>query len=183
MLALLGPSSRKRKRTGTGTSSTASSSTASRSRTKAMVGRARNSTQPVGVWPSWVRAQPGWPLAPAPLLALRTHKDHCGLSVLRDLLQQLQLMLGLGASDAGRRSRSRWLALGRREARAQLGHPAAACPRPTGSGSCSRWGGWTSPRQGRLLPLTSRSTSSRVSGTPPMRGSVTWGSLSAPWPW
>lgn len=124
MLALLGPSSRKRKRTGTGTSSTASSSTASRSRTKAMVGRERNSTQPGGTGPSWARAgrRPP-PTIPKPrgsteagLLPGRppplTHKDHCSLSILGDLFQQLQLVLGLRASDAGRRGWRRELTLG-----------------------------------------------------------------------
>lgn len=39
--------------------------------------------------------------SPRDLLVPRTHKDHSCLSILRDLLQKLQFMLGLGASDAG----------------------------------------------------------------------------------
>lgn len=185
-MALLGPSSRKRKRTGTGTSSTASSSTASRSRTKAMVGRERNSTQPGGVRPLWASAgrtappspqprggteagQPPGP--PPPGFTPHTHEDHCSLGVLGDLLQQLQLVLGLGARDAGR-WHWRWqLALGVQNG-AQAGPLAALRPAVLAGGDPSQ--------AGPPAPLTSRSTSSRVSGTPPMRGSVTWGSLSAP---
>lgn len=75
-----------------------------------------------------------------------------------------------------------------------------------GAGGCSsRWGHRTELTGGQyllqvqhsthwaglppLVPhptrplLTSLSTSIRASGIPPMRGSVTWGSPSAPWPW
>lgn len=42
------------------------------------------------------------PPSPTPLPPLHTHKHHRRLGVVRDLLQQLQLVLGLGASDASR---------------------------------------------------------------------------------
>lgn len=93
-VVLLGPSSTKRNRTGTGTSSTASSSTASCSRTKAMVGWSRNSTQPGGHkghrGHQGARQEVPTPLSCPPL---HTHEHHRGLSIVRDLLQQLQLVL------------------------------------------------------------------------------------------
>ena len=64
-----------------------------------------------------------------------THKDHCGLSVLGDLLQQLQLMLGLRASDACWWGWRRQLALGAQRSGAQPSllaavHPGQTQPRP-----------------------------------------------------
>lgn len=187
MLALLGPSSRKRKRTGTGTSSTASSSTASRSRTKAMVGRERNSTQP-GEWGHREQEKDaGYLLAPSPGAAPR--QAGCQDPLPQDLSHiptrttvasafsgifsssfssclDLERVMPAGGAGGGN---SRW------GCRTEL---RLAC-----SESCSQlwWPGLT--KAGPPSPLTSRSTSSRVSGMPPMRGSVTWGSLSAPWPW
>lgn len=199
MLALLGPSSRKRKRTGTGTSNTASNSTASRSRTKAMVGRERNSTQPRGMGPSWARAeQQDCRPVPCPGVAPRQGQGDyrtlpqglaakaptCDLPHIPTRTTVASAFSGIFSS-----SFSSCLDLER------------VMPAGGAGGGSSRWGTQNraqpsqapptlSPHLGFLSPaaspdragspLTSRSTSSRVSGTPPMRGSVTWGSLSAP---
>lgn len=37
-----------------------------------------------------------------PIFSSHTHEDHCSLRILRDLLQQLQLVLGLGAGNTCR---------------------------------------------------------------------------------
>lgn len=109
-------------------------------------------------------------------------------------------MLGLGARDARRWGRGWQLPLGTPKNRAQPSQapptegspPPHSPPTPQSPPTASpRWDHaryLAAPASSQDLnqpvpTLTSRSTSSRVSGTPPMRGSVTWGSLSAPWPW
>lgn len=99
MLVVVGPSRTKRKRTGTGTSRTDSSSTASCSLTKAMVGCSRKSTLPERRSTESVNKDKTRLLVFFCLFCFLspTDEDDCGLCVFGDLLQQLELVLGLGA--------------------------------------------------------------------------------------
>lgn len=107
MLLLVGPSRTKRKRTGTGTSRTDSSSTASCSLTKAMVGCSRKSTLPERrsgeMRTTTLQQHALFPVVfSSPPL---TDENDGGLCVLRDLLQQLQLVFGFGAMHPGHQDR------------------------------------------------------------------------------
>lgn len=147
MLALLGPSSKKRKRTGTGTSSTASSSTASRRRTKAMVGRERNSTQPTRT-------------------TVASAFSGIFSSSFSSCLDLERVIPAGGAGGGSSRWGLGWKEQGRIQFKQHLPHALATFHIGFAQTLLP------APRQDPL-PFTSLSTSSRVSGTPPMRGSVT----------